>query len=123
MPTTNHSSKICGDPEDLTFTTIFKKCCGNTCLGRQEHYILKIQLEFPYDMLGYVNMKCNIISVDMSVLKYEQNQNKMHASSVIKATKTDTLCCQNTHTLTHINQDYWTFSSWEPDERHQHMCL
>ena len=43
-----HSFEICVGPKALTSTTICKKCGVKTSSGRQERYILKTYLEFPY---------------------------------------------------------------------------
>ena len=44
----NNSFRMCGGPEALAYVTIFNKCCVETSLEWQEHYILETNLELSY---------------------------------------------------------------------------
>ena len=46
----NHCFKTCGGAKDFTSSPIFKKCGGIASSGEQEQYILKTNLELPYQM-------------------------------------------------------------------------
>ena len=46
--TPNHCSKTCGGSVALTSIEVLKKCDAKTSSGRQERYILKTNVEFPY---------------------------------------------------------------------------
>ena len=48
MLTPNHSLRICGGPEDLTSTIMFKKCGAKTSSGGQKCSFLRTNYELHY---------------------------------------------------------------------------